>query len=104
MDALLLEVVQTIDDFNLTSSKAVQLGDTEQVPFTENREAGTQLMLFVERRGAAALLKEDVFASIRLEVLHLGVGGLMSGGAAGVSDFPSHRSERVLLSRTLAEK
>ena len=71
MDALLLEVVQTIDDFNLTSSKAVQLGDTEQVPLTENREAGTQLMPLIQRRGAADLLKEDLFASIRLEVTYL---------------------------------
>ena len=71
MDALLLEVVQTIDDFNLTPSKAVQLGDTEQVAFTENRKACTELMPLIQRRGAADLLEEDLFASICFEVIYL---------------------------------
>ena len=37
MDSLLLEIIQTVDDFDLTPSKAVQLGNTQQVSFAENR-------------------------------------------------------------------
>ena len=61
-------------------------------------------MSLLQGRGAADLLKEDLFASIRLEVLHLGVGGLMGRADPGVSDFPSHRSERVCVSERIAEK
>ena len=71
MDALLLEVVQTIDDLNLGPALAVQLGNTEQVAFTENRETGTELMPLIQCRSAADLLKEDLFASICFEVIHL---------------------------------
>ena len=60
-------------------------------------------MSLVQRRGAADLLKEDLLASIRFEVIHLGVGGLMSGRAAGITDFPSHLFGKSLTSRTLAK-
>lgn len=61
-------------------------------------------MSFVQGRGAADLLKEDLLASICLEVFHLRIGGLMGGGAPCVSDFPSHRSERVCVFGRIAEK
>ena len=104
MDSLLLEVVQSVDDFDLRPTQSVQLGDTEEVSFTEHRETGTELVSLVQVRGAADLLKEDLFASICFEVFHLRIGGLMGGGAPCVSDFPSHRSERVCVSERIAEK
>lgn len=36
MDSLLLEIVQTVDDFDLTPSNAVKLGNTQQVSFAKN--------------------------------------------------------------------
>ena len=90
MDSLLLEVVQSVDDFDLRPTQSVQLGDTEEVSFAEHRETGTKLVSLVQGRGAADLLKEDLFASICFEVFHLRIGGLMGGGAPCVSDFPSH--------------
>tara|TARA_B100001057_G_scaffold154542_1_gene154716 strand:+ start:1445 stop:1660 length:216 start_codon:yes stop_codon:yes gene_type:complete len=71
MDSLLLEVVQSIDDFDLGPAESVQLGDTEQVSFAENRETGTKLVSLVEGRSAGNLLKENFFASICFEVIHL---------------------------------
>ena len=61
-------------------------------------------MSLVQGRGAADLLKEDLLASICFEVIHLGVGVLVSGADPCVSDFSSHRSERVCVSGRLAEK
>ena len=95
MDSLLLEVVQSVDDFDLRPTQSVQLGDTEEVSFTEHRETGTELVSLVQGRGAADLLKEDLFASICFEVFHLRIGGLMGGGAPCVSDLASHVAERT---------
>ena len=95
MDSLLLEVVQSVDDFDLRPTQSVQLGDTEEVSFAEHRETGTKLVSLVQGRGAADLLKEDLIASICFEVIHLGVGVLVSGADPCVSDFSSHCSERM---------
>ena len=95
MNALLLQVVQAIDDLNLTPAKAVQLGNAKQVSLAEDRKAGTELMPLVQGRGAADLLEEDLLTSICFEVIDLGVGGLVGRADPGVSNFPSHRSERV---------
>ena len=99
MDSLLLEIIQSIDDFDLGPTQSVQLGDTEHVSFAENRETGTELVSLVQGCSAGNLLKENLLASICFEVIHLRVGGLMGSGAPCVSDFPSHRSERVSVSR-----
>ena len=93
MDSLLLEVVESIDDFDLRPTQSVQLGDTEQVSFAEHRETGTELVSLVQGRGAGDLLKEHLFASICFQVIHLGVGALVSGGAPCVSDFACHVPE-----------
>ena len=57
-------------------------------------------MPHVEGGGAADLLKEDLLAPCRLEVIHLRVSGLMRGGAPRVTDFSTHCSARHCLTRT----
>ena len=99
MDSLLLEVVQSVDDLNLTSPDAVQTGNTDLVSFSENRQAGTELVSLFQRCCAGNLLKEHLIASICFEVIHLGVGVLVSGADPCVSDFSSHCSERICVSR-----
>ena len=101
MDALLLEVVQSVDDFDLRPAQSVQLRNAELVPFAEHREAGTKLVSLVQGRGAADPFREDFFATCVFEFLDLGIQPLllMGRGCPSVSDFSSHRSERVSVSR-----
>ena len=101
MDSLLLEVVQSVDDFDLGPAESVQLGDHKDVSFAEDGQAGTQLMPLVDGCGAADSLREDLFATSVPEFLDLGVQTLllMGRGCSAVSDSASHRSERVTVSR-----
>ena len=61
-----------------------------------------ELLSLVQRRRAGDLLKKHLLASIRLEVIHLGVGGLVGRADPGISDFPSHRSERVYVAEIIS--
>ena len=58
-------------------------------------------MQLFEGGGATDLLKEDLLAPRRLEVIHLLVSGLVRDGEPCVTDFSTHRSERPCLTRTL---
>ena len=71
MDPLLLEVVQSVDDFDLTSPHAVKTSNTDLISFAENGQAITELVSLLQRCRARNLLKEDLFASICFEVFHL---------------------------------
>ena len=71
MDSLLLKVVQSVDDLNLTSPDPVKTGNTDLVSFSEDRQAGTELMPLFQWCSARHLLKENLFTSICFEVIHL---------------------------------
>ena len=105
MDSLLLEVVQSIDDFDLRPSQSVQLGDHKDVPFAEDGQAGTELVPLVQGCGAADPFRKDLFATCVFQFLDLGIQPLllMGRGCPPVSDFSSHRSERVLVSEKIVE-
>ena len=53
MDSFLLEVVQSVDHFNLRPPQTIQLGDHQQVTFPKDRHASTELVSLLKGRGAA---------------------------------------------------
>ena len=61
-------------------------------------------MSLLQGRGAGDVFKEDLFASICLEVIHLRVGGLMGGGAPYVSDFPPHLFGKGMCFKNISRK
>ena len=71
MDSCLMQIVQTVDDFDLRSAKSIQLGNAKQVSLSQHCQAGTELVPLVDGRGAADLLKEHLLATCCLQFFDL---------------------------------
>ena len=101
MDSLLLEIVETVDHLDLGSSQSVQLRYHKDVPLLKHRKTGTELMSLLQGGGATDSFREHLLAPCLFQFLDLGIQTLllMGGGCPPISNFSSHCSERITVSR-----